>query len=275
MRRDDKMGLIYIVVTLMWSWGVLFIPAALGLSYASSITQTAFLLAGASPSVIALLFVIAKDRACFRAFLLRVIRPDYIRPQGYAAIFLCIPTVTGLSLLTQKLFFAIPPDWSVFTRYLQNPLGLILFALFSIVYGPLAEELGWRGYLLDRLEHRGILISGAVVGCIWTLWHLPMFFIAGTYQNRLLHEGIVSVAYFVFSTIALGVLLSKLVLSNNRSILAAILFHFMGNFVGELFPLSPWGLGTKTILLTAIALWILFTERKNIPDHKEGPAATA
>ncbi len=258
MKKDSILGIRYLLITLLWTWGILFIPAAIGLPYASTVTQVAYILAGASPSVIALLFVLL-TRDDLRMFLLRVIRPDYIRAKGYAAILLVMPAVVALSLLVQRALGAGAPDWSVLEQYSRAPLRLLQFAVFSIVFGPLAEELGWRGYLLDRFAQKGLLINGAVLGAFWALWHLPMFFITGTYQNQLLREGMVSIVCFAVSTIAVSVLLSRLVLSNNRSILAAILFHFMVNFTGELIPLSIWGRCIKAALLFAIALWGLLT----------------
>jgi membrane protease YdiL (CAAX protease family) len=261
MKKDSILGVRYLLITLLWTWGILFIPAAIGLHYSNTATQVAYILAGASPSVIALLFVLL-TRDDLRMFLLRVIRPDYISAKGYAAIFLVMPAVVALSLLAQWALGAGAPDWSVLEQYLRAPLRLLQFAVFSIVFGPLAEELGWRGYLLDRFAQRRLLINGAVLGAFWALWHLPMFFINGTYQNQLLREGMVSIACFAVSTIAVSVLLSRLVLSNNRSILAAILFHFMVNFTGELIPLSIWGRCIKAALLFAIALWCLLTYKK-------------
>ena len=48
------------------------------------------------------------------------------------------------------------------------------------------EELGWRGYVLDRLqEKRSALVSSLILGVVWSLWHLPLFFVQGSYQAGL------------------------------------------------------------------------------------------
>lgn len=66
-------------------------------------------------------------------------------------------------------------------------LGLLLAFLISLIFGgPLAEEIGWRGYALPRLhEERNPLVSDLILGVVWGLWHLPLFFIAGTTQSFL------------------------------------------------------------------------------------------
>jgi membrane protease YdiL (CAAX protease family) len=43
--------------------------------------------------------------------------------------------------------------------------------------GPLGEELGWRGWLGNHLSrHHSALRLAAVVGIVWSFWHLPLFF---------------------------------------------------------------------------------------------------
>lgn len=59
---------------------------------------------------------------------------------------------------------------SYFVRY---PIQFIVIFFFG---GPLAEEIGWRGYALPRLQARfGALKASLLLGVLWTLWHLPHF----------------------------------------------------------------------------------------------------
>jgi membrane protease YdiL (CAAX protease family) len=39
------------------------------------------------------------------------------------------------------------------------------------------EEIGWRGFALDRLLSRhNDFIASLILGTIWGLWHLPLWF---------------------------------------------------------------------------------------------------
>ncbi len=50
--------------------------------------------------------------------------------------------------------------------------------------GPIGEEYGWRGYLLPRLlVLAGPLRASILIGLIWGIWHLPVFFFPGTNQS--------------------------------------------------------------------------------------------
>ena len=55
-----------------------------------------------------------------------------------------------------------------------------------LIIGPLSEEIGWRGYALERLQTRwNALTSSLIVGLVWALWHLPLFMMVGTSQHEL------------------------------------------------------------------------------------------
>lgn len=57
--------------------------------------------------------------------------------------------------------------------------ALIPIILIWPLMAALGEEIGWRGFLLPRLQHRfGILTSALIIGVVWGLWHLPADYIA-------------------------------------------------------------------------------------------------
>lgn len=62
-------------------------------------------------------------------------------------------------------------------------LSVLINLPFIIVLGGV-EELGWRGILQPKLEKRITYLSSVfVVGIIWSLWHLPLWWIHGTVQS--------------------------------------------------------------------------------------------
>jgi len=49
-----------------------------------------------------------------------------------------------------------------------------LTRLMALPFGPLAEELGWRGYLQPALMARTSPAAvSLIIGAVWTFWHAP------------------------------------------------------------------------------------------------------
>jgi hypothetical protein len=54
---------------------------------------------------------------------------------------------------------------------------LFYIFVFGLFQGPLAEELGWRGFLLPRfLNKYSPLLASVIAGLVWAAWHSEVFF---------------------------------------------------------------------------------------------------
>jgi membrane protease YdiL (CAAX protease family) len=77
------------------------------------------------------------------------------------------------------------------------------------------------------------LAASLLLGVAWAAWHIPLFFIEGTFQNRL---GLGSLRFWVFlaSNIPLTVLMTWVYNHTKKSTLSAVFVHFSGNMVGAI-----------------------------------------
>jgi uncharacterized protein len=100
-------------------------------------------------------------------------------------------------------------------------LGIAVFLAFHIVPGSaLGEEIGWRGYVLPRLQSRMSALSAAlIIGPIWALWHLPLWLTGEPGRTPTLYAG------FVVSVTALSVVLTWVYNSTEGSLLFVVLLH--------------------------------------------------
>jgi uncharacterized protein len=120
-------------------------------------------------------------------------------------------------------------------------LGIAVFLAFHIVPGSaLGEEIGWRGYVLPRLQSRMSALSAAlIIGPIWALWHLPLWLTGEPGRTPTLYAG------FVVSVIALSVILTWVYNSTRGSLLMVVLLHATYNLP---ITLAIDDLGTRATL---------------------------
>lgn len=181
-----------------------------------------FVFGGFVPSGVALFLTWKLEgKAGVKAIGRRIIQFD-IGWQWYLAIVLVVLLGTVgqliISLLLGNTF-----DYSLFIRQSGSLLPLIIL-------GPLSEEIGWRGYALDRLQTKwNALTSSLVVGIMWGLWHLPLFIMTGTSQN------VLNIPFwgFLCNLISLSVLYTWLHNNTGGSIWTAIFFHWVFTYSGQ------------------------------------------
>lgn len=168
---------------------------------------------------------------------------------------------TGLGVLTGFLLGDGLPALQGTREFLLRPLSIIPFALGILFYGPVPEELGWRGYALDRLQSRwNALTASLILGVFWALWHVPQFFIKGLPIGEVFPVGTPIFWTYFIMLVPQSVLYTWVFNNNGRSILSAILFHFMTNFTGEFLNIgASWRLyGSLWIIVIAVivvAIW--------------------
>jgi uncharacterized protein len=113
------------------------------------------------------------------------------------------------------------------------PYGLVFaLALPVLLFGPLPEELAWRGYALPLLLIRhSPLRASLVVASFWSLWHVPLFLIPGTYHAELGLSG--AHAWLFFGNLYTQSLIMTALLMASRSPWSAVAYHWMTNLAGE------------------------------------------
>ncbi len=132
----------------------------------------------------------------------------------------------GYSLLSGQAPLSLVADLSV------AAVGVMFFD--SLIRGPLGEEVGWRGYLQLELNKRfSLLKASLIVGVIWGVWHLPLWFISG-YQGM---DLLLYIVAFMVGLVSFSVIIG-FVYDRGRNLLYAILLHQMLNFSGRLLEMD-------------------------------------
>jgi len=255
---------IFFVTTFVWTWFFWGLAIALGVSMESA-TGFIFLFLGViGPAVTGIAFTyLTRNREGRRDYWKRVIDIKRIGARWWLVILLFTPVLNGLAALLDVITGGGGTTWGeAALNLLSNPLSIIPSILFSTLI-PFLEELGWRGYVLDRLQAKSsALISSLILGVIWSLWHLPLFFVPGSYQAGL---GVGTLAFWLFmiGIVPLNLPFTWIFNNTSRSTLAVILFHAMVNFTGELIALSVRADAFSILLwfVAAAAITILWGAR--------------
>lgn len=175
-----------------------------------------FLLGGFMPSIVGLVLTSVREgKTGLRALWRRLVSFRIGWRWYLAAVALVALGTTGQVLVHRLLGGRF--DAALFVTRVASALPLI-------VIGPLSEEIGWRGYTLDRLQGKvGAIGAGTLVGVAWGLWHLPLFMWAGTSQ----HELAIPFAGFLVGVTAISLLMTWLHNNTGGSTWTAVFFHWI------------------------------------------------
>lgn len=213
----------YLISTFLCSWimwGIVALSGRLGivcLSFGNPLGMMLYIFGGISPAICE---IVIQKKACtkqeFKDFLKSIVYPKYsiwlyLYAIGGAIFIQCIPALTGYSTIKQPFY-----------------MGFIL--IVPMIIGGGLEEIGWRGLLQPELEKKWTHFSATlIVGIIWSLWHIPLWFINGTNQQNL------NYLWFCINALTLSFFIGS-VRYISGSILLSILSHATINAFWEVAP---------------------------------------
>jgi membrane protease YdiL (CAAX protease family) len=155
-----------------------------------------------------------------------------------------------LAVITEGIFF---PSFNI---QIQEDYLYVLsyFLFFLLIGGPFQEEFGWRGYVLDKMQlNWNALESSIILGVIWSLWHLPLFYIDGSPQ---INQSFIN---YTLALILISIIYTWLYNNSDGSILVVMIFHATYNMSSTIFPLNKTlsGIAYYNILLDVVVVIIL------------------
>jgi len=152
----------------------------------------------------------------------------------YLAAFLLIPALNYVAILLNSAFAKTPIDFSdvlayeIFGPSANLVLLIIPFFLFDAIAN--GEEMGWRGYVLPRLQVKySALTASLILAVIWAFWHVPKF---------VTHWNTITFLWFTIDVIAKAILMTWMFNSTKGSLLLVTLFHASFNTAGLLLPIA-------------------------------------
>jgi uncharacterized protein len=205
----------FFVLTYVFTWAIESPLVFLTDSVTATQGLVLVILASNVPSAVAIvLTAIVLGRGALRKLLGRLLIWR-VSPFWYLVVFLGPVALTGGVVLLNSLMGG--PALSLG----MTLVGATIFFAFSVVPGSaLGEEIGWRGYVLPRLQSRMSALSAALlIAPIWGLWHLPLWLTGDPVKTPTFY-----VAFFA-AVFPMSVLLTWVYNSTGGSLLMVVILH--------------------------------------------------
>ena len=234
----------------------------------NGISSLLMLLGLMAPAVTAMITVLTSGSRALKQDLKRKLVGFYrINPPYILFAVIGFMAIVAISILLSTLFGQ-SLDQFAFTEDFSFSVGGTS-ALLTILLAAIIEEVGWRGYGEDSVaSYFSWFTESIIFGFVWALWHLPLFWIEGTYHYGLMELGIGYVLNFLISVIPMGFLTTWVYVKNKRSMLACIIFHLFVNTMQEKIAMTPQTKCVETLVVFFAAVLIVITNREMFFEKK-------
>lgn len=230
MNKDNRSFFTIVFIT---SW-LLWLPTLINtqLIKVPSIFLLLGMFAGFVPSIVGLLMLRKKLGRDFKRHIIEKV--NFRFPKKYLLVMLIFPAQGALTLFMVKI---LDQGFEV-----VNPISPIMyipvFLQILMIGGALGEEFGWRGYAYKALHRRhGVLLGTLILGLLWSIWHLPLFFMENTVQSHL------PMWQFIIQNTVLAFFYSWLYHKTNGNLVVMVLLHAILNTSAAIFPYWQSDLG--------------------------------
>lgn len=182
---------------------------------------------GSSPSVAAIILAARSPEA---GALRRLATPMLwwrVPIRWYAVALLVPPLATAVSLVIADRGLSTLGDFALLPFLTALPATYVL----ALPFGPLGEELGWRGTALTELMTRvPAWQASLIVGVFWTFWHVPqMLMLPGASIPSIMPVTATSVLLYLIQISGICALITLVFVGSGGSLLLAILTHLAFN----------------------------------------------
>ena len=215
---------------------------------------------GASPTAATMILLLKSSKEKRASFVQSLIRFKTIAANDWAFIVL-LPSVVLFAAIGLSLFLT-SPEPAFTTKPFQPFWKIFPFAAMVLIMGPVPEEIGWRGYLLGALYTKHSLLNASLLlAVVWSLWHLPLFFIEDYPLSLMLHQPASLLTYFMVF-FPKCIVYSWLFAKTDRSIPATILFHFFINLWGMIWETSVAAQFMELVVWSALSIYLVWKEQR-------------
>jgi membrane protease YdiL (CAAX protease family) len=252
---EKNLPAFYFVLVFAIAWTIWIIAGV----FAPQLFLGATLLGAWSPTFVALFIILLKNKKPGIKNFLKGLFKLKVNWSWYFVVLFSIPIIAFISLEIHYLFTGLAAAVSFPKNIPSNisPIAVIVIVFISGIFlgGPLAEDIGWRGFIVPELHKKMSALKAALfVGIVWVIWHLPFYW----FKEGMAVIGYVPFPWFAAMTIAWAILFAW-VYFNTKSLLMPVLYHSSINTTLGVFGLlnnSVQHPNSSLLLINTLLTWI-------------------
>ena len=209
----------YLLLTFTTMWTMAAAGIFLKLPFSHPLMISGFVIGAFVPTIAAVIVTFINEGRTGLSYLFKRFLIWRSTPFWYLAAL--SPVIVSITI---GIIYCIHAD-----SYQENPnrtiSNMVILLLATLIPGPVSEEAGWRGFALEKLLAKyNAISSGVLLGVIWGLWHLPLFFIKGAPQYDL------SFIVFMLQIISISIFHTWIYINSRKSLLLMVILHWSMNF---------------------------------------------
>ena len=232
-KTKDKTPLRFFAITFLWSWLFWGLGIFLGRENPLNIENAApgigfisLLLGSFGPAVGAIISLYTIDgKDAVKKYLKSFFSLNF-GLKVWLSIFLVLGLAGFIAWILPEFF-----GEDRLPSYLPGVYIFPLYLLIMIFFGGGQEEIGWRGYISPYLEKRfGLILGALILGIIWAIWHIPLWFLPGASQSYMNFFG------FTLLTIGYSYFFSWIIEASGHRPMSGLIAHGTANAFAALLP---------------------------------------
>jgi len=235
----------FFLFTFALAWGAWALAIAIWSSAVSVLRWPVFFVGVFAPAIVALSLAASTDGRPGVSALLRRIGRWQVGLGWYVFAAGCM---AGVKLAAAVIHRVVAGAWP---RFGETSWLLMALAIVPSTWVQAGEEVGWRGYALPGLALRiGLAPASVLLGAIWAVWHLPLFFWP---QSDTVGQ---SFPLYLLQVTAISVAMAWLYWRTGGSLLLVMLMHAAVNNTKDIVPSAVAGATDPFSLHSSLVAWL-------------------
>lgn len=187
------------------------------------------------------------------------------------------PIIFLFSFLINYLLGGDMPDFPNNSSWIMFVGNFFVALILGLIFGGLSEEIGWRGFMLTKLQRfSNPLIASIVIAFFWTVWHLEPDFLVELFTsgwNAFFEKALPIFGKRFLETLPFTVMMTLVYNRTNGNLLLMIIMHSASNAAVSGLPIlwakTPSAFRDSTLIIIWLLAIVMYLTTKLLSHDKK------